>query len=177
MKQKEDYFYLGTIIKKHGFKGSVVAKLDTDNPKTYEQMESVFVELNNNLVPFFIKSSALQKGNLLHIHFEEVNTEQDAESLLKSDLYLPLEMLPKLTGNQFYYHEIIGYTVVDASYGTVGIIKEVNDNTAQALFEIEHEGKQILIPIVDDFIKKIDRNNQTITVDTPPGLIELYLEG
>jgi len=55
-------------------------------------------------------------------------------------------------------------------------VKGINDTTAQALFEVDRDGIEILIPMNDDFIKKLDRINKTITVNTPPGLIELYLE-
>ena len=65
--------------------------------------------------------------------------------------------------------------MVDENFGHVGIVTGVNDSTAQALFEVDREGIEILIPINDDFIKKIDRVNKNITVNTPEGLIELYL--
>lgn len=172
---KENCFYLGKIVKKHGFKGEVVAKLDTDEPELYKKMESVFVALNNNLVPFFIKKSSLHNVNKLRIKFEDVLTERDAEAILGAELYLPLEFLPKLTGNQFYFHEIIGFTIVDVTKGVVGKIKAVNDATAQALFVIKVKDKEVLIPITDDFIREIDRKNKTITVSTPEGLIDLYL--
>ena len=84
-------------------------------------------------------------------------------------------MLPQLEGNQFYYHEIIGFKVQDIYFGEVGTITGVNDNTAQALFEIDHNGKEVLIPINDDFIKKVDRSTKTVTLDTPEGLINIYL--
>lgn len=173
---KKDCFYVGKIVKKYSFKGELLIKLDTDEPEIYEDMESVFVELRNNLVPFFIESSQLHKSELLRIKFEDVDTEQDADALLKSDIYLPLEFLPKLEGNKFYFHEIIGFTVEDVNFGTVGIVKSVNDSTAQALFEIDRDGIEILIPLNDAFIKKVDKDAKLIVVDTPEGLIDLYLQ-
>jgi len=173
--RKEDCFYLGNIVSKYSFKGEVLVKLDTDDPEIYENMESVFVSLGNNLVPFFIKRCRLHKSNLLRIDFEEVKSESDADRIMKSGLYLPLTMLPKLTGNKFYYHEIIGFTMIDSVHGNIGVIQSVNDSTAQALFEVQKEDKQLLIPVNDDIISTVDRENKTMYVTTPEGLVDLYL--
>ncbi len=171
----KDHFFVGKIVKKFSFKGVLLVKLDTDNPEEFVQMESVFVDLNGNLVPFFIEEIALHKTELLRIQFEDVYDEATADSLIGCDLYLPLNLLPKLTGNQFYYHEVIGFTVIDQTRGNIGQILGVNDQTAQALFEIIYEGKEILIPIIDEFISSVDKENKTITVKTPEGLLDLYL--
>ena len=173
--QKEDCFYLGKIVKKYSFKGEILAKLDTDQPELYENLDSILIELRGNLIPFFIERSQLHKSELLRIKFEEVDTEQEADSILKSDLYLPLEFLPKLDGDKFYFHEVIGFTIEDVNFGKVGIIKSINDSTAQELFEIDRNGIEVLIPMNDEFIKKVDRKNKTILVETPEGLIDLYL--
>ena len=173
--QKENCFYLGKIVKKYSFKGELLVKLDTDDPEQFVEMESVFVEQHNNLIPFFIENAALHKTELLRVKFEEINSEEDANALLGAELYLPLEVLPKLTGNKFYFHEIIGFKVIDKSFGEVGTVFAVNDTTAQALFEINKDGKEILIPINDQFIVKVDRSKKTIHLDVPEGLIELYL--
>ena len=172
---KEECFYLGKIVSKFSFKGEVLIKLDTDEPESYLEMESIFVEYDKNLVPFFIERSSLQKSNLLRVKFEDVNSEEDADDLMKCDLYLPLEMLPELNEDQFYFHEVIGFKVEDINYGNVGILTAVNDMTAQALFEVEKDGKQVLIPMNDEFVHKVDKANKTIFVHTPEGLIDLYL--
>ncbi len=173
--QKKDCFYLGKIVKKHSFKGEVVIKLDTDEPELYKNMESVFVNLGNNLIPFFITKSSISRSTMLRVKFEGIDTEQDAEAILKSEIYLPLTLLPKLSGSKFYYHEIIGFLVVDTNYGKVGTITNINDTSAQPLLEIDRDGQDIFIPMIDDFIKKIDRANKTFEVETPEGLIDLYL--
>lgn len=175
--QKEDCFYLGKIVSKYSFKGEVLAKLDTDEPELYANLESVFVSLKGmNLIPFFMRRCRLHKSTLLRIDFEGVDDEASAEELKGAELYLPLDMLPKLSGDKFYYHEIIGFTVQDETHGAIGYIKSVNDSAAQALLEIEKDGKEILIPINDDIIVKINREKQTLHVRTPDGLVALYLE-
>ncbi len=174
--QKEECFYLGKIVSKYSFKGEILVKLDTDDPELYQNLESVFVSLGNNLVPFFIDRCRLHKSDLLRIDFEEVKTESDADRIMGSALYLPLHMLPKLTGDKFYFHEVIGFTIVDAVHGNIGTIQSVNDTTAQALFEVQKGDKQLLIPITDQIITKVDRENNTISVATPEGLVALYLD-
>ncbi|WP_461532534.1 ribosome maturation factor RimM [Sinomicrobium sp.] len=173
--KKEDCFYLGKIVKKYSFKGEVLAKLDTDEPELYENLESVFIAVGNDLVPFFIEASSLHKSNLLRLKFEDVTTEEDADTLLRAELYLPLSTLPELSGNKFYFHEVIGFLVRDEKFGDVGKITAVNDTTAQPLLAIDREGKEVLIPMNDDFIVKVDRETKTMIVNAPEGLIELYL--
>ncbi len=173
--RKEDCFYLGKIVRKHSFKGEVVAKLDTDEPELYTNLESVFVAFGSQLVPFFIEKSLLQKGNQLRLKLEDVNNEEEADAILGGEIYLPLELLPKLTGNKFYYHEIIGFKMMDEKHGFIGVIEAINDRTAQPLFEINANGTDVFIPMIDDFILKVDRKQKTILVKTPEGLIDLYL--
>ena len=173
--RKEECFYLGKIVSKFSFKGEVLAKLDTDEPELYENLESVFISLGNNLVPFFIRRCRLHKSNLLRIEFEEVNEEADADRIMGSELFLPLSFLPKLEGDKFYFHEVIGFTVVDSVHGNIGIVQSVSDTTSQALFEVLKGDKQLLIPINDQIITKVDRETKTIQVTTPEGLVDLYL--
>jgi len=173
--RKEECFYLGKIAKKFSFKGEVLAYLDTDEPEMYEELESVFVEFNNNLVPFFIESCSLHKNDFLRIRFEDVASEEEADKLLGCALYLPLSALPKLEGNKFYFHEVIGFDVEDTRLGIIGKIVSINDSSAQPLFEIEHNGIEILVPMIDDFIVAIDRANKKVVLNTPEGLVDLYL--
>lgn len=173
--RKEDCFYLGKVVSKYSFKGEVLVKLDTDEPEIYENMESVFVSLGNNLVPFFIDRCRLHKSNLLRIDFEEVKDEPTADKIIGAELYLPLELLPPLKGNKFYFHEVIGFTLMDEVHGDIGKIVSVNDSASQELFEAVKDGKELLIPISDEIIVKVDRPNKTIHVRTPDGLVDLYL--
>ena len=173
--EKSNCFYVGKIVKKYSFKGEILVKLDTDDPEQFTKMESVFVEMRKKLIPFFIESISLHKTSLLRIKFEDVDSEEDAERMLGSDLYLPLDLLPKLEGDKFYYHEVIGFEIIDKRFGPVGTITAVNDSTAQALFEIDRDGNQILIPVSDDIIKKVDREAKVIEVEAPEGLIDIYL--
>ena len=173
--RKDECFYLGKIAKKFSFKGEVLVYLDTDEPELYENMESVFVEFNKNLVPFFIENSSLHKNDFLRVQFEDVDSEAEADTLIGCDVYLPLAMLPKLEGNKFYFHEVIGFEIEDKRLGVFGKIVSINDSSAQPLFEVVNGEVEILVPMIDQFLIKIDRENKKVVMDLPEGLVEMYL--
>lgn len=173
--RKEDCFYLGKIAKKFSFKGEVLIYLDTDEPELYENMESVFVEFNKNLVPFFIENGNLHKGDFLRVKFEDVDSEADADEIIGCEIYLPLNMLPKLEGNKFYFHEVIGFEIEDQRLGVFGKIVSINDTSAQPLFEVVNGSVEILVPMIDQFLVKIDRENKRVIMNLPEGLVEMYL--
>jgi len=175
MKLKDCYF-IGHVSRKHGFKGDLLVKLDVDNPSAYKNLESVFLDRKGRLVPFFLSYCKLTTKGHLHIHFEGIDTEEQALKLCSSGLYLPLSFLPDLTGNKFYYHEVEDFKVVDKNYGEVGILKEIVNQKAQPLFAIENGVKEVLIPVDDSLIEKVDRENKTLFLNCPEGLIEIYLD-
>jgi len=173
--KKENAYYLGKIVKKYGLKGELLAKLDTDEPENYENLESVFLETRGKLVPFFLNNSSLHKATTLRLDFEDVNNIEEADALIGKSLYLPLDSLPELTGNKFYYHEVKGFKAIDNKVGDIGIIEEINDSSPKPFFVIKDvSGNEILIPVEDAFIESVDRKNKSILFNTPEGLIDLY---
>lgn len=170
---KEECFNLGYISKTVGNKGELLLVLDVDDVKRYKNLESVFVELNKQLVPFFITGIEL-RGNGAKVSFEGIDTTSRAEELTRTSLYLPLSFLPPLKGKKFYFHEVLGFAAVDKTYGSIGTIENVLDYPTQALFQIRKGATEILIPVKDDFIVAIHRDTRTIELDAPEGLIDVY---
>ncbi|MEE0267536.1 MAG: ribosome maturation factor RimM [Bacteroidales bacterium] len=170
----EDCFYLGKILKPFSYKGEVVLFLDVDEPMDYSELDGVYVSINKKLVLYTIKSIRIN-NNKATVRFDEVEYE-DLERLLGRELYLPLELLPPLEGNKFYFHEIIGFEVIDSEKGNIGKIVGVYENAPQPLLSIDCEGKEILLPIIDEVILNVDRQAKQMSVKSPEGLIELYLQ-
>jgi len=171
---KDNFYFLGIITKPTGLKGDLSISLDVDDPWKYEKMESVFVEIDNELVPFFIEKIEIRPNNKAIIRFKDLKKEE-TNTMVKRNLYLPLDQLPKLSGKKFYFHEVIGFEIVDTKYGNIGKIETILEIQPQAIFQISLKGREILIPVVDEIIKDVDRKNKKIIVDTPEGLIDLYL--
>ena len=110
--RKEDCFFLGTVVAKYSFKGEVLIKLDTDDPEAYLSLQSFLVEDDSRLIPYFTTKVQLHKTQLLRVSIEDISSEHEANILIGKSVYLPLDQLPKLADDQFYYHEIIGFEVI-----------------------------------------------------------------
>ncbi len=172
--KKEACFYLGTIVGKYSFKGEILVKTDTDNINSYTSLSNIFIDIDNRLIPYFVNKCLVHKSSLLRFNLEDVSDEKFANSLLRKKIYLPLELLPNLDGNKFYYHEVIGFKIIDKLKGVLGIVENINDQTSQPLFEVTDGKKNILVPLHDDLLIEIDRKNKSILVNLPEGLIDLF---
>ncbi|MFQ3213830.1 MAG: 16S rRNA processing protein RimM [Marivirga sp.] len=168
-------FQLGVVSKPHGLKGELYISLDTDFPEDYAELESVFLLENGKLVPFFIEYIQVKHTQAL-LKFEDVNSKDEAVLLKGRSVHLPLSQLPELSEEQFYFHEIIGYSVKDKERGELGVVAQVYEAGHQDLIGMDYKGKEILIPINDDIIEKVDREEKQLLVNLPEGLLELYLE-
>ena len=173
---KADCFHLGYVAKLHGFKGEVSLFLDVTNPEDYIHIDNVFIDINNQLTPFFIESFKLKNHPFAAVKFEGINSEMDAKIILRKNLYLPSSILKELEGNNFYDHEVVGYKVFDEQYGEVGVLESVIDLSVNPLIQVMNGSKEVLIPLLDDLVKKVDRENKILFINAPTGLISLYLD-
>ncbi len=174
---KADCFHLGYVAKLHGFKGEVSLFLDVTNPEDYRTLDAVFIDLNDHLTPFFVESIKLKNKGFAAVKFEGVDDESLARKILRKNIYLPDQILPELEGNTFYDHEVVGFTVIDKRYGTVGKLEQVVDFKVNPLLQVMNGEKEVLVPLLDGTIQLVDREKKELHVTTPEGLIELYLEG
>ena len=172
----DDCYQLGYVIKTHGLNGEVSILLDVDVPESYQNLESMFVAQAGSeaLVPFFVEHIAVRKNKAI-VKFEEVDTIEQAEALAKARLFLPLESLPPLADDQYYYHEIIGFAIEDAEQGSIGTVQDVYESTGQDMIVARYQGKEVLIPINDDIVQRVDKKQATVHVQLPDGLLDVYL--
>ncbi len=172
----ENCYLVGYIVRTHAVSGDLVFHLDVDYPEDYTDLDSIFVEIKGNLVPYFIEDFNLHKTDKAIVRLEEVDTIEKAQNLVGSALYLPDDTLEELEEGQFYYHDIPGYTVVDKTLGPLGIVKTVYTPGAQDLIAMEYQGFEVLIPVVDEIVIRADHEKQQVEVDLPEGLLNVYLE-
>lgn len=170
----KDFFYLGLITKPFGYKGQAYVYLDTDEPEKYSNLDAVFLNIDGEMLPYMIEDIQLRGANQAVIKFEDVDGEE-IKSLMKTEIYLPLSVLPPLTGNKFYFHEVVGFSVIDSEKGNIGKIVDFIDVLQQPIMQVDFNGIEILIPAIDKFFKTVDRERREIHIDAPEGLIDVYL--
>lgn len=174
--KKEDCFNLGKITKAFGTKGELTILLDVDDPNDYVNLDFFYADFDGEMIPYFIEKLILKNSKTVVIKLVDIDEPKAAAALINRMIYLPLDKLPALKEDQFYYHEIIGYKVIDDTLGETGVIKDVLEFPMQELLQIDHNGKEILLPISDELILEVDRKNKILYISAPEGLIELYLE-
>ncbi|MEQ9217442.1 MAG: ribosome maturation factor RimM [Cyclobacteriaceae bacterium] len=170
----DNYFELGNVVKTHGLKGELILLLDVDQPDHYKKLESIFLEINGKLVPFFIQEISL-RGDQARLTIEDINSQDAAKELVGKRAFLPLSALPKLKKGQYYYHDLIGCQVFEQEK-LIGIVLEIIEAPNNMLMSVDHQGKEILIPMEEEIMLSVDLEQSRIQTSLPDGLLDVYLD-
>lgn len=171
---KNDCFFFGKITKTHGLKGEVTIKIDVANPEDFTELRYLLVEEKAGLIPYFVENQKIS-GDKMFVQLQDVKKVEQAVAFIGKAVFLPNEMMPELEEDEFYYREIVGFRLIDAEKGEIGQISDVLEYPTQAVIQVMKDGKEILIPIHDDIIKKVDKKAKTLNIKAPEGLIDMYL--
>ncbi|HET9486319.1 MAG TPA: ribosome maturation factor RimM [Chryseosolibacter sp.] len=168
----EACYKIGYIMKPHGLKGEVTISLDPEAPDDLRHVETVFVEIREKLLPFFIETISL-RGSKAFLKLEEVDTPEQAQDISKSALYLPKSSRPKSGRGEFYDDEVIGFEVVDTTTGPLGKIIEIVQAGPNKLLSVEYRGREVLVPLNSPFIESVNKTRKKITVSLPDGFLDI----
>ena len=165
-------FKIGWILKPHGLKGEVTVMLDEDAPEDFSSIESVFVEQNKRLVPYFMKAISTQ-GKKAFVKFEDIDSIDAALKISKHALYIPKSNRPKSGRGEFYDDEIIDFEVYDEDKGLLGKVREIVQAGPNRLLVVDHDNKEVLIPVNGPFIASVNKTKKRVVVNLPEGFLEL----
>ena len=175
----DETYQLGYLIKTHGLRGQMVAHFDVDDVSAYTKLKTVYLTLTGaptKLVEHQIEKVQLQSGNKVLIKLRGIERIEEAEPLRGSQLHLPLAALPELEEDQFYFHDVIGFTVVDETLGNLGTVENFYELPQQDMLAMRYQGQEVLIPVVDELISHADHTKKEIYVNLPEGLLDVYLK-
>lgn len=168
-----DYYLIGSIIKTHGNRGELIVKFD-NNLFFETKKELVFIDINGELIPFFIYEYIQRTNATAIVNFDYIDDLLKAKEFVDCNIYLLKKDLANTSQNVEDY-KIIGFDVIDKIFGEVGKISDVIDIKNNPLLVILRQDKEILLPFNEDFIEKVDDVKGVIDVDMPEGLIDLFL--
>ena len=161
---------LGYFSKTHGLKGHLVLKAETGFFS--DELKVLFVELAGAKAPYFISDLKQSGGNTI-IALEDMASLEKAKTLIGKKVFIE-ESLIDAEEPEFDW---VGFELVDKHYGLLGNITAVTDNGQQVLLSVNYKGKEVILPMVDAFVEKVDEAAKKIHFNAPKGLIDVYLGG
>ena len=168
---KQEYFEIGQIVNTFGIKGFVKVKPFTDDLERFEELKSVFVEKNKELVEMQIEEVKYHK-NLVLIKFKGIEDLNMAEKLKGCYIKIHRKDTRKLPEGTYFIADLIGAKVYDEDGNLLGKVDDIYNNKVHDIYVIKDDlGKQILLPSTKEIIKDIDIDNDKIVVHLINGLI------
>jgi 16S rRNA processing protein RimM len=161
--------YVGYFSKVHGIKGQLVLRLEHDF--LVDEVNALFIETTTGKAPYYISDIKENKSGLI-MSLEELDTVEKARSLTGKKVFVDSKFMIE-EEEDFNW---IGYELIDKSYGSIGKISELTNNGVQLLITVSFNGKEIILPLVEDFIERIDEAEKKLFFNAPEGLIDVYLD-
>ena len=169
MIREEEVYQIGKLGKTHGVKGEISFLFDDD---IFDRVDAdyLILKVDGIFVPFFIEEYRFRSDANAIIKFEDIDTQERARELTGCEVYFPRELADS-DDDSISWAAIVGFSLIDAATGQpVGRIASIDDSTLNILFELE-DGK--LIPASEELITDVDKDNRTITIDLPQGILDI----
>jgi 16S rRNA processing protein RimM len=165
---------IGKIVATHGLNGALILKHITGDSNWLKQGDVLFVELRKGSeIPYFVVTVKASNVEEYIITVEDVITVEAAKKLVGKQVYVKEDVLKNVkTDSPLLW---IGFNLVDKQKGGLGLIEDVVQTGHQWLAKLTIEGKEVLIPLVDEMLVDVNIRNKFVRVDLPEGLIEVYL--
>ncbi len=166
---------IGVIVKTHGIAGEVVLRLFDEFSIDDLDTEFLFLDLDGGLVPFFLDEAREKNQSDVLVKLEQVKSDKAATRLMDAPVYgkKPDEDEDNSISHDFSAYQLVGYQCQAVGHGHIGEIVAIREISKNPLFEIDNDGQELLIPIVEHFIAGIDDEQQLVIFDLPEGLIDM----
>ena len=169
MIREEEVYQIGKLGKTHGVKGEISFLFDDD---VFDRADAdyLILKVDGIFVPFFLEEYRFKSDANAIVKFKDIDTQERARELTGCEVYFPRELADS-DDDSISWAAIVGFSLIDAATGqSVGRIASIDDSTLNILFELE-DGK--LIPASEELITDVDKDNRTITIDLPQGILDI----
>ena len=165
---------VGKIVNTHSLKGEVKVISSTDfEEERFKKGSKLLITRGNQLIREVIVESYRNHKNFLLVKFEGIDSVEEAEKLKNLQIKIDSDEVEELEENEFYFHQIIGCQVFDENDRNLGEIIDILTPGANDVWVIKgEEGKEILIPYIEDVVKQIDITNKKVNIEVMEGLID-----
>jgi 16S rRNA processing protein RimM len=167
-----DFEEIGYFQKPHGYKGQIGLAITSDKEILFDKIQFVMLEINNLLTPFFLEK--IEAKHKVLVKLENCNSDVEAKKFQGKKVFLAKNLLVKPEEEE--EEDYSGYLLIDETHGELGPVESIEEMPGNDVFVVRKDGKEILLPVLEDFIEEIDDEARVIRYKAPDGLIELYLE-
>ncbi|MEU3310602.1 ribosome maturation factor RimM [Nocardiopsis sp. NPDC055551] len=165
---------VGRIGRAHGIRGDVAVEVRTDDPEARFVEGAVLNTDPGSVGPLTIASIRRHSGKLL-VRFKGMADRDAAEALRGTALLVDSEDIAPLDDpDEFHDHELIGLTAVATDGTTIGTVDDVLHYAQDVLVITAEAGHEVLVPFVAPIVPEVDVTAGRITLDPPPGLLDLH---
>ena len=169
-----EYFKIGKLVATFGLKGELILKHSLGKKTSLKGLETLFIEeVKDSFLPYFIQSTSIKSEDEIFIKLDGLDTKETAKKLMAKEAWLSEEDFKKYAAKSSPI-SMLGYNLINEGED-LGKIIEVIEQPHQLLCAILFNGKEALIPIHEQSLKKIDKKNQKVHVILPDGLLDIYL--
>ena len=170
-----DFLLLGKVAKAHGMRGEVKIFPYSGQPENIQAYKELVLVNDRGALsrPLTVLSCKVQ-GKMAITRLDSVTCRDEAESIEGLKVLIARKYLPELSGDEFYWHQYVGRTVTDINQHDIGEIESIFSNGSQDIMVIRAGSKEILVPISKAIV--VGESAERITIDPPPGLLELYTD-
>ena len=169
---ESNHVKIGTVVSKHGFKGSIKVNLLSIKFKRVPDIDFIFIDIDNCFIPFKVDNLSFSNDKCVILKLQEINSDNEASEVISKSVYLDKKYSKSIDKEDFLYDEFLNFLVYKDSK-KIGKIVNVSSSLPQPVFEILINDKKFMVPIHNDFIEKIDREKQCIFLVIPDGLLEI----
>lgn len=171
----EKWFNVGKIVNTHGIKGEVRVISKTDfAEKRYQPGNHLFLFMDGSQehLELIVKAHRVHK-NFDLLTFEGYENVNEVEKLKNAIIKVPESQLGELDEGEFYFHEIVGCLVFTVHGEEIGRITEILTPGANDVWVIKPKngGRDILIPYIEQIVKKVDVKEKIILIQPMEGLL------
>lgn len=171
-----NYFSIGKLVSVFGLQGEFVLKHSLGKKTSLPGVEVLFLEeKKNSFIPHFIQKTSIKDHEHVFVKLEGIDNKEDARRLVQTPVYLAEDDFKKQASSSAPL-SLLGFTVQDKEQGILGTIEEVIEMPMQTLAKLTFREKEVLLPLNEQSLVKIDKKKQIVHVDLPEGLLDIYLE-
>lgn len=165
---------VGKFVATHGIKGALILKHVLPNNDWLKSGQAIMVAMQKGShIPYFVSETKAHKAGEMLVYLEDLITPESAKVLVSKEVFVESHLLDAMVDESPLAW--IGFKLTDNKHGDLGELEDVYQSGTNWLGQIRVNNKEVLIPLISEFIKSINVNDRTMSTELPEGLIEIYL--